>query len=633
MKHIISLICFCFLLFNSSLSAELPEMQTSKKPLSVERLMHYLVDSAYVTPPGAVEGQSLSFMATSGGSKGFPTPLSYAVAPEYFGSYVCELNGSCKVTDYRSSDYSILSKDDQGFALQVERMNMTHGVVIYDAAVWQIAVALHGQKLGARDGEHYMAAAQAQTNYLIKGAFSDDQESFSNQNRAVTNKNSNLPLYNGTAIPSSQAHKAYTFRMVPKAWGLMDPFALSSNKTFLDKYIQVSGDNIIPGQITWLDWKGISGENAWAHFIGPLQTDYLDYMMQHPNARLEDVEFSTATLSNAVNVLHAVALLQSKVGAIYYAPEGSVGNTGNPVNPYEVSIENNASMLGGLLLLEKALEIHEQHALNEDNSFFSDGLQLVREILYGREASNGVYGETKGLMHFFLHTAWDAEHIRFNTHGLAYPDGRWVVPDHVVNAVDANSWLTAILGPKFIDEHLGEGTTYKIWQHLRPWGGFFDANHRLMGVGFDDSSRETGQKIMSAEWTLGAIGMLRTMQEYYTDPVILEEIGQDIVSMREGLTHLTTDNYSSSEVFAKDVPQSLSKDFVTLTYEQMVFPKISEQSQGLLYASKRYFIPFGWYANPVPSTASTAWAVMDHYDYNPFAFGGHYNGVSLDKVK
>ena len=41
-----------------------------------------------------------------------------------------------------------------------------------------------------------------------------------------------------------------------------------------------------------------------------------------------------------------------------------------------------------------------------------------------------------------------------------------------------------------------------------------------------------------------------------------------------------------------------------------------------LYASRRYLIPFGWYANPLPSTCATAWMIMvaDHFD--PFGYGG-----------
>jgi len=49
------------------------------------------------------------------------------------------------------------------------------------------------------------------------------------------------------------------------------------------------------------------------------------------------------------------------------------------------------------------------------------------------------------------------------------------------------------------------------------------------------------------------------------------------------------------------------------------------QATAINYANKRYFIPFGWYANPLPSTASVGWAVFTDKNYNPYYFGGDYN--------
>jgi len=46
-----------------------------------------------------------------------------------------------------------------------------------------------------------------------------------------------------------------------------------------------------------------------------------------------------------------------------------------------------------------------------------------------------------------------------------------------------------------------------------------------------------------------------------------------------------------------------------------------------LYANKRFFIPWGWYANPIGATASTAWAVLNDFNYNPFQLGGTFNGT------
>jgi len=46
-----------------------------------------------------------------------------------------------------------------------------------------------------------------------------------------------------------------------------------------------------------------------------------------------------------------------------------------------------------------------------------------------------------------------------------------------------------------------------------------------------------------------------------------------------------------------------------------------------LYANKRFFIPWGWYANPIGATSSTSWAVCNDWNYNPFMLGGGANST------
>jgi hypothetical protein len=36
-------------------------------------------------------------------------------------------------------------------------------------------------------------------------------------------------------------------------------------------------------------------------------------------------------------------------------------------------------------------------------------------------------------------------------------------------------------------------------------------------------------------------------------------------------------------------------------------------------------IPFGWVANPLPSTCATVWALLLDARYDPFGFGGAPN--------
>jgi hypothetical protein len=47
--------------------------------------------------------------------------------------------------------------------------------------------------------------------------------------------------------------------------------------------------------------------------------------------------------------------------------------------------------------------------------------------------------------------------------------------------------------------------------------------------------------------------------------------------------------------------------------------------QPYVYASRRYAIPFGWYANPLPSTCATAWVLMLAAGFDPFGYGGAPN--------
>jgi hypothetical protein len=75
-----------------------------------------------------------------------------------------------------------------------------------------------------------------------------------------------------------------------------------------------------------------------------------------------------------------------------------------------------------------------------------------------------------------------------------------------------------------------------------------------------------------------------------------EALQADEQSMLAALENMRTDIYTAS-----GFPGQLD-NYQTL---QPV-----RQTRPYLYASKRYLIPFGWYAIPIPSTCATAWMVM-----------------------
>ena len=80
------------------------------------------------------------------------------------------------------------------------------------------------------------------------------------------------------------------------------------------------------------------------------------------------------------------------------------------------------------------------------------------------------------------------------------------------------------------------------------------------------------------------------------------------------ITSLRHDNYATNTAYKAVRPAQ---------YEQLL--ALPENKLSFLYASKRYFSPFGWFANPLPSTTSTAWMIMLDYNFNPFTLGGSYD--------
>jgi len=191
-------------------------------------------------------------------------------------------------------------------------------------------------------------------------------------------------------------------------------------------------------------------------------------------------------------------------------------------------------------------------------------------------------------------------------------------------AVDVNTWGIAALGAKKIDEWFGFGAAFNNWQKVKGWGGY-GLGKELWGVGFSNqdgngiaADGNYRQGIMSAEWTAGAIVAVRNMVEYYKSiptsssdyanaQKYLPMLQADEKTMLRGLNQLRIDKYA-----AAGFPET-PKDFNKL---------VTLGKGSYLYASKRYMIPFGWYANPLPSTCSTAWVVMVANGFDPLRYGG-----------
>ncbi len=623
------MLCFvCFSCVSGMLFAQsFPSVQTEAQVAA---------ELNFLTAPMSSGG--VTYLGSAGALRGLSLPLSYYSTADYWGQYVGSIPGNnLTVVDvYHPGDYTLTpSPQSPGADLQIERVNAFNGTDIYDAACWQMALGVCGRAgVQSPTGQDLFKMAQAQNVLLVVGYDGNASQTQVGANRATTHADGTF-TYNGHPITSESC--AYFFRMVTRNWLSQDPFMGTNYMQYVTAENLPSNPDYAAGKMTWLDWKPITGENAWGFFIGPLQTAYLNQKAMGRSY----VPYSSPAVQNALGVLIALRCMQSRLGAIYYACKGSLGNTGGePVNPYLVSVENNASALAGLMILKGVLQDELQYETSlslGQKEYIQETLSSIQGMIYGGQTPLGA--QTKGLLSFFQNNAWNARAKVFYQGGLANDPSQssdWA-PIVEPKAVDVATWGLSVLGQTLIDSWFAFGTSYNSWQQVKQWGGFFGPDGSLWGVGYSDqdgngSSGNYKQGIISAEWTAGAINMLRCLITQYqtvaassSDPQqkalaaqYVQSLQKDHDSMFRYVMTLRSDVYPKMPAYATVRPQN---------YAALIPTALDKLS--FVYASKRYKIPFGWFANPIPSTTSTSWILMLHYNFNPFKFGGDYTPYSF----
>lgn len=583
-------------------------------------------------------GTGVTYVGTTEALSGVRLPLSYYSTVAYWGEYVpttvTPSQGSpLDVTDTFHSDYTLTpDPNTTGGKLQTERLNVYNGTDIYDAACWQIGLAV-----AAKAGIHPPSGIEGlfdltnNQNLLLQIGYDGNIPATNpppteGANRAVSNQTFD---YYGNTIKDPK--NAYFFRMVTQNWLSTDPFMGTPYISHITAVGLPSNPRYKAGIVTWMDWKPITGENAWAFFIGPLQTELLKQQSQGADC----VPFNAPAVQNALNVLVAFSYMQSpSTGAMYYAVKGSLGNTGSGTVDYQVSTENNASTLAGLIVFKKVLQDELQYDPNltaDQKNQIQEALATIQTIIYGKDGKSGILG-------YMQNYAWDKTHGIFYQGGVADKPGQptWS-PTVEPKAVDVNTWGVSVLGQPTIDSWFGFGTAYNIWQNVKEWGAFYGPQNALWGVGYSDQDNngkggDYQKGIISAEWTAGAINMVRVLITQYTavessskySPQEQQQAKQFVAalqvdhdSMVKYLLTLRSDQYAETEAYTPVRPEN---------YNTLV--PISSGQLAFIYASKRYMIPFGWFANPLPSTTSTSWSLMLQYNYNPFNPDGTYGAYT-----
>ena len=569
------------------------------------------------------------YTATAGKLQGRQLPLSFHDSAIYWGEHVCS-STDCTVIDvYNPQTYTLTPRRSIAGDLQTERVNSHNGSNIYDAATWQIAVMLGRavNRMPLPAGQETYALVGNQNLLLHAGYSGNSSHPVTGETRAVTA--GPIFVYNQRTV--TEPAKAYSFRMLPRAWLSTDPFA----GTPYARYIQTAdlpplNPEYQPGKVSWTDWKPITGENAWAFLLGPLQAAVLHYQVEKKSSH---VPFQDLAIQNALAILPTFAAMQSSLGGVYYAPAGTVANQGDQlVDPYFVAVENNISLYAGLNILRSTLQTTlklDNNIKPTDRAGIDKALQLSKAMIHGGDI--GSDRNTAGLLSFFKNSAWrDGEFVQGGVADKPTAASRWL-PSLAPRAVDVNTWGVAALGPETIDAWFGFGSSYRNWQRVKRWGGY-GVGATLWGVGFSDqdgngidSDGTFRQGIVSVEWTAGAITMVRAMiAHYHAHPSqtaqqeaagrIVEDLQRDERAMLAAMEKLRADTYPTSDFIGK--PNNYKKLFTLST-------------KPYLYASKRYLIPFGWYANPIPSTCATAWMIMVANGYNPFIPQGGMNLSAL----
>ncbi len=564
------------------------------------------------------------YKATAGKLQGLSLPLSYVDSSEYWGEYVCrQQHSECAVMDvYNMFTYTLTPQQNSAGKLQTERVNVHSGTNIYDAATWQIAVVL-GQTINhfiSNNNEDAYTLANNQ-NKLLKVSYSGNAPDPVQDTNRATSKGSNF-IYNHHLLSSGE--QAYSFRMIPRSWITDDPFKNTQYESLITMTeLPKNAPAFQRGNVTWTDWKPLTGENAWAFLLGPLHAAYIHFI---ESERQQYIPFDDLSVQNALAILPTFAAMQSSLGGVYYAPAGTIGNQEDQlVNPHQVSIENNASLYAGLRVLESTLRAefkYEKELNGASKTKINAALDIIRIMIDGGQVAQN--NATVGLLSFFRNQAWrNNEFVQGGLANEASSQNAWI-PTTKPRAIDANTWSIAALGAARIDQWFGFGASFNNWQQIKRWGGY-GVNKKLWGVGYSDEDgngmNNDGtyrQGILSAEWTAGAINMVRSLINYY------EHISIDSTNYHHSQTYVRSLKEDESAMF--QALQTLRID----NYDETNFPGkphsynhlIRQSSKPYLYASKRYLIPFGWYSNPLPSTCATAWMIMVTDRYDPFVYGG-----------
>eukprot|EP00998_Keelungia_sp_KM082_P007813 NODE_399_length_2001_cov_417.278549_g392_i0.p1 GENE.NODE_399_length_2001_cov_417.278549_g392_i0~~NODE_399_length_2001_cov_417.278549_g392_i0.p1 ORF type:complete len:621 (+),score=163.19 NODE_399_length_2001_cov_417.278549_g392_i0:70-1932(+) len=537
--------------------------------------------------------------------------------------------------DYQNNVVAI----DSEIAIQ-ERTLVREGLNLYDASTWQIALSLwslwdiaetyqRNALFSATTGGAYGVADASNKkplNGLKAGLLNiraDSADMLYGKTKGTDLKKipypGNVTHYNqgtdGLPVlpPVKKGPGAFFFRMIGPNYFMTDPYVGRWSNSWKDPWPVEDPTTTWNGMgyIHWNDWKPITGENVWACMIGPLQTLMIKTGGNLTNTtcgnndnpqpcNFSNWEGTPPAVQLGITILPALEALLSPLGALYHCPNGSQIYPPDPEEGTNVSNENNFSAYAAMKMLQAVLT---NYTTGSSDEFLSYGLTTVNKIITAMDnwldkdllsqPSELPGGERMVYQGGHVSESGDYKPAYLNiTGGLA---------------VDCQTWGMTVMGAKRMDSSYGADTAYNVWQATKKYCGYYK-NDKIAGVGYtaklSNESVTPRTNIWSAEWSFGAVNMAQVLAGEYNEMGETDkyhDLMQDAASMYDEMT--------------KKWPDGLQFD-----------------DGSYVYANQRFFIPWGWYSNPIGALCSTAWSVMQEQNFNPFELGGG-NKPSISEYK
>ena len=535
--------------------------------------------------------------------KGYDVTSGYGFLGTDYFSWMVENNFPYYQYDLAHDDHQLDVPLDSSDDAPIERVMMANGTNSYDMASWSIALsaATRNRHFPAVAIDDFTDALVAYHHFLLTSSFPAGFQSYRAGGGGTWQ-------YGETGVDASSgtdgqgrpydARNAYYWAYPAPRWQNPDP--------------HWDPKAPIGAVMNWPGWDVVTGEQAWAALVAPMQVAYNQNGGRPGWSAVTAPIDALALVGNACRALHAVDLMQnSATGGIYR-------NVRPPNRPdaakwFDLSMENNWSLYTGLGFLRAAV-LDLRSALpgyKEVLDFDLDQSLLDLDRIQG------------GMVRFFMNKAlvWHAKGQPFGD-PLAIGSGFFLQGtagragaargNTDAFATDVQTWgIAAILGDRKLEQALepvyGKDFLYDMFQSAIGLGGYWrpdgDGRPVLAGIGFNAQMVQDPASQMSGEWTWGAINAAIVLADFYREPAHLDPVKAGLLLASARTMIAGVDALCSHYYNPRHRPDG--REWV-----------------GYLYANARQWIPWGWYSNACPSQAATSWAMRVDAGFNSFELGG-----------